>query len=43
MTMIMFWNGVNTKDVPAAYGSNIKANTRAVPIPLTNPSDADKL
>lgn len=39
----MDWNGANTKDLPAAYGGNVKADTRAVPVPLVNTGNADKL
>jgi hypothetical protein len=43
MTMVMHWNGANTKDLPASYGAAVKVNTRAVPVPLTNVGSADKL
>lgn len=38
----MEWNGANSKDLPAAYGAEVKVNTRAVPVPLTN-ANSDKI
>lgn len=43
MSMVLHWNGANTKDLPASYGSGVKANTRAVPVPLTNVGNANSL